>query len=143
MYQLVRSNRQISNTLSGRMENSVGNCRSCSRDSNFTDTAHTDWIEIGVRSIDCRDINLTDIRIDRDVIFRKIGIHDPARARVYVRVFMQSQADTPHDAANELALGCLFIQKPSNIINGHDAAYMHHPDARLNSNFRKHSAERM
>src|SRR5436853_3225824 len=142
-YQFLRRNRKVSYSLTGRVIDCVGYGRGRSGYAYFADPSRSKRIEVSVRNVDGRNINLSDVRVHRNVIIGEVLIHDAARSSIHMRVFVQSQAYAPHYAADELAPGCLFVQHLSYIV---DRCHTPHPrwsEIGINGDLREHRAEGM
>ena len=72
------------------MKNSVRNRSGRARYSDLADAARAEVGHMRIRLIDEIDIELRwRVGVDRDVIFRKIGIHDPAGGLIRNRPFKE------------------------------------------------------
>lgn len=92
--QLVQRNRQVADPLAGHVKDGVtdGCSRSCN--SNLADASRTCKIQLVIRYVERLDVDLWDVRVDRDVIVREIRVgHTPvAPLAVYTAATMPGYA---------------------------------------------------
>ena len=90
-----------------------------------------------IRFVDEIDIELRwRVRVHRDVIFRKIGIHDSAGRLIWNGRFEQRVADSEEQPAHDLATGQLRINHPPRVVNAGRAFH-----SRLSKNIDVHLDE--
>src|SRR5436853_334749 len=125
------------------LESFIRDSGGSARDPDFSNTAHTDRIELQIGNIDGGNIDLTDVGIHRYVIFGKIRVRNSTGMGVYVCILMQRETDSPHDTSDELAPGGLLIHEPAHVIYCDDAPDADIPQLRINRHLGEHCAERM
>ena len=139
--EFIRSDGDIPDALAGGMKNRIRDRSGGTGDSNFADPLGPDRAHMRIIFLNHDDIERTDIRIRRNVVLRKVVIHDTAQAFVIDRVFVESQTNAPNHATQELAPSGLLIQYSPGGKCAHHAGDMNLPQVGVHTNLGKLSAE--
>ena len=97
LQEFVERDRQLANSLTGCVIDSVGNC---GRDRNGGELAHAlhpDWAGLVVEFTDEQDVELRDIRVRRHEITGKVAVQKASQDRVGLGLLEQRLSDAPDD----------------------------------------------
>ena len=97
--EFIRSDGNIPDALAGGMKNRVRDGSGGAGNSNFADPLGPDRAHMRIIFLNHDDIQRTDIRIRRNVVLRKVVIHETPQAFVVDRVFVERQTDASNHVA--------------------------------------------
>src|SRR5262245_37421745 len=92
------------------MEDSVGHSGRGTDNAQFTETLDAQWIDDGIVLFYEDHFDLADIGVDRDMVFRQAVIDEATKSLIDYGFLVQRHADSPDQAAQNLATCCLGIE---------------------------------
>src|SRR4051794_7708970 len=85
------------------MEDSIGDRRCSSYNADLAHALDAQWINALVDLLDKNDVDVLNVGVHWHVIFAEVMVHKTPEVVISQRLLVQSHADTPDDAANDLA----------------------------------------
>src|SRR6266550_6005685 len=87
----------------------------------FTNPLDPDRIHVPVVLVDEDHVDVRDVGVDGQEVFRQVGVQIPSGSCVDGRVLPERHAEAVDDASDQLAASGLAVQDPANAVRGDDA----------------------
>src|SRR5262245_24810440 len=84
------------------MIHSVSDSSCNSYNPDFPDALDSKGIDDVVRFVDENDLDILHVGVHRHMVFGDVGVHDTPKFMIDQRLFVESHADAPHNAAHDL-----------------------------------------
>src|SRR5262245_58344597 len=107
--------------MPGRMIDGIGNRCGYTNYPEFAEAFGAERIDDGIMLFDEDHVDISNIRIHRYVIFRKVMVDEASEPLVHHAFFLQSHADAPHHSTDNLTSRRLWIQDASRRYRAHHA----------------------
>src|ERR1700730_13266399 len=121
---MLRPNRQLPNSLTGCVIDSVSDGRRGPGNPDFANSASTDRIELQIGTVEKLDIDCGNVRIRRHQILRNVPIGDPTGSSIVLSSLQERHTDTKYNSSHDLITGGFFAHHRSDV---HDAEKTSHP----------------
>src|ERR1019366_5520295 len=88
-----------------------------------------------VGDVENGDVYLSDVGVDRDVIFSEVFVDGAAEDRVNVSLFVQCERNSPDDASDQLVETRLVVHQSAEVVSADHSANLDHTSVPVHSDF--------